>query len=122
MRYDKHIARRGSPELITEDLARKLEIESTEKVTLKISGFGGKEGQVRHLDKANIAIETVDEERVQIEVIIMPKIAAPIQTKAREEIKTLPYLNGLRLAHPISAEDKFNISLLNGADFYWTIV
>ncbi|XP_063447872.1 uncharacterized protein LOC134727420 [Mytilus trossulus] len=107
---------------ITEDLARKLEIESTEKIALKISGFGGNEGQVHHLDKANIAIETVDNQRIEIEVIIVPKIAAPIQTKSQKEIKALPYLRGLRLAHPICAEDKFNISLLIGADYYWSIV
>ncbi|XP_071138800.1 uncharacterized protein [Mytilus edulis] len=107
---------------ITEDLAKKLEIESTEKIALKISGFGGNEGQVRHLDKANIAIETVDNQRIEIEVIIVPKIAAPIQTKSQKEIKALPYLHGLRLAHPICAEDKFNISLLIGADYYWSIV
>ena len=107
---------------ITEDLAKKLEIESTEKIAPKISGFGGNEGQVRHLDKANIAIETVDNQRIEIEVIIVPKIAAPIQTKSQREIKALPYLHGLRLAHPICAEDKFNISLLIGADYYWSIV
>ncbi|XP_063436301.1 uncharacterized protein LOC134717737 [Mytilus trossulus] len=107
---------------ITEDLARKLEIESTEKIALKISGFGGNGGQVRHLDKANIAIETVDNQRIEIDVIIVPKIAAPIQTKSQKEIKALQYLRGLRLAHPICAEDKFNISLLIGADYYWSIV
>ncbi|XP_063436092.1 uncharacterized protein LOC134717532 [Mytilus trossulus] len=107
---------------VAEYLARKLEIESTEKIALKISGFGGNEGQVRHLDKANIAIETVDNQRIEIEVIIVPKIAAPIQTKSQKEIKALPYLRGLRLAHPICAEDKFNISLLIGADYYWSIV
>ncbi|XP_063417035.1 uncharacterized protein LOC134699359 [Mytilus trossulus] len=107
---------------ITEDLARKLEIESTEKIALKISGFGGNEGQVRHLDKANIAIETVDNQRTELDVIIVPKIAAPIQTKSQKEIKALPYLRGLRLAHPKCAEDKFNISLLIGADYCWSIV
>ena len=107
---------------ITEDLARKLEIEPTAKIAMKISGFGGSESQVRYFNKAKIDIETDDEQKLEIEVIIVPKIAAPIQTKSRNEIKTLPYLNGLKLAHPITAEDKFNISLLIGADFYWSIV
>ncbi|XP_071138753.1 uncharacterized protein [Mytilus edulis] len=44
------------------------------------------------------------------------------KTKSQREIKALPYLHGVRLAHPICAEDKFNISLLIGADYYWSIV
>ena len=34
----------------------------------------------------------------------------------------MDYLRGLKLAHPYSDDDKFDISLLIGADHYWDIV
>lgn len=52
----------------------------------------------------------------------MPTIVAPIHTVDQKSISDLPYLNGLRLAHPISSEGQFSITLLIGADQYWKIV
>ena len=34
----------------------------------------------------------------------------------------LPYLQGLTLAHPVTQTSDFEISLLTGADLYWSIV
>ena len=33
-----------------------------------------------------------------------------------------PYLHGLLLAHPVGSDNKFEITLLIGADFYWNII
>ena len=37
-------------------------------------------------------------------------------------VEHFPYLQGLSLAHPITHTSNFEISLLIGADFYWSIV
>ena len=38
------------------------------------------------------------------------------------DLQTLPHLQGLKLAHPITDEDLFQVDLLIGADYYWNIV
>ena len=38
------------------------------------------------------------------------------------DILQLPHLKGLPIAHPITAAENFEISLLVGADFYWDLV
>lgn len=38
------------------------------------------------------------------------------------DFQELPYLNGLKLAHPISNDSVFEIDLLIGVDHYWNIV
>ncbi|XP_033762684.1 uncharacterized protein LOC117344144 [Pecten maximus] len=107
---------------MTEDLAKELEIETTGNINMKIAAFGGSESQIRRLKTARVCIESVSGERIPIEVVIIPKIAAPIEIKARINAAKLPYLRELQLAHPVTQHEKFNISLLIGADYYWSIV
>ena len=57
-----------------------------------------------------------------MEVIIIPKIAAPISNRSRVNIREISYLRGLKLAYPVSSEEQFHISMLIGADYYWNIV
>ena len=56
-----------------------------------------------------------------IDVLIVPTIAVPLSNVQRE-VKALKYLRGLKLAHPVTDEDGFEISLLTGTDSYWKIV
>ena len=59
---------------------------------------------------------------IPLTVLIVPTIAAPIHTVDHKAIINLPYLAGLQLAHPISSDEQFSITLLIGADQYWNIV
>ena len=34
----------------------------------------------------------------------------------------MPYLQGLELAHPVTSEHNFEISLLIGTDYYWSFI
>ena len=34
----------------------------------------------------------------------------------------MPYLQGLNLAHPVTSDHKFEISLLIGTDYYWSFI
>ena len=54
-------------------------------------------------------------------MLIVPTIAVPLGNRQRDAV-SLPYLRGLKLAHPLTGEDIFSISLLIGADKYWDIV
>jgi len=55
-------------------------------------------------------------------VLIIPKIAAPLQNLVPIPDNHFPHLQGLPLAHPVRSGDNLEITLLIGADFYWNIV
>jgi len=55
-------------------------------------------------------------------VLVVPHIATLLQNAVTFDVADLPYLKKLPLAHPISADKQFDISLLVGADHYWDIV
>ena len=51
----------------------------------------------------------------------VPCIAMPLQN-TRINVDHLTHLRDLQLAHPLTTETEFEISLLIGADHYWDIV
>jgi hypothetical protein len=57
-----------------------------------------------------------------MKVLIVTTIAAPLQNNINFDASKLHYLQGLKLAHPVCSGDKFEISMLIGADYYWEIV
>lgn len=54
--------------------------------------------------------------------LVVPTISTPINNTLEMNVLQLPYLKGLALAHPITAAENFEISLLVGTDFYWDLV
>ena len=54
-------------------------------------------------------------------MLIVPTIAVPLGNR-QSDVISLPYLRGLKLAHRLTGEDIFSISLLIGAVKYWDIV
>ena len=74
------------------------------------------------MNTANIELQTETGEKIAISALIVPDIAVPLQNKMKTVVPQLSYLRGLKLAHPVNADDKFEISLLIGADYYWDIV
>ncbi|XP_071176551.1 uncharacterized protein [Mytilus edulis] len=107
---------------ITEDLVVKLQLSIISTETLNLSGFGdsAESTRIRHL-KTSIIYLLTEEGQLPIRVLIVPEIAVPLKTYIRKAVK-LPYLSGIELAHPVTANDNFHISLLVGADYYWSIV
>jgi len=53
---------------------------------------------------------------------MVPHIATPLQNTVTFGVADFPHLQKLPLAHSISADKEFHISLLVGADHYWDIV
>ena len=88
---------------------------------VNISAFGGGTN-LQKLDIAAVSIRAKDGSDIPISVLIVPKIAAPLQNLIPDPGERYPYLRGLPLANPLQGIDKFEISLLVGADFYWHIV
>ncbi|XP_060598916.1 uncharacterized protein LOC132752597 [Ruditapes philippinarum] len=105
---------------ISEHLAQKLQLEPTGSETLYMSGFGDTERRVRHLSRATVYLETA-EENIPINVLIVPEISMPLKSY-HKHAGHLPYLKGLKLAHPVSGDEDFDIEILIGADHYWDVV
>ena len=49
---------------------------------------------------------------IPLTVLIVPTIAAPIQNLNKKPLKDIPYLKGLKLAHPVTSTEQFTINLL----------
>ncbi|XP_071161141.1 uncharacterized protein [Mytilus edulis] len=107
---------------ITQSIADKLQIRPSGRDTIELSAFGDKEKNIRHLDTATVQLQTDKGEIVNINALIVPDIAVPLQNQTKYFTRNLPYLKDLKLAHPTNNADSFEISLLIGADYYWDIV
>ena len=59
---------------------------------------------------------------ILLTVLVVPCIATPIQNTVNCDITYLPHLQNVLLAHPLTSDKQFDISLLVGANHYWDIV
>ena len=107
---------------LAKGLADCLQVQPHDTVELSLSTFGTGTGCMGRFDVATINLHSSSGHLIPLTVLIVPTIAAPIHTVDQKSITSLPYLNGLRLAHPISSAEQFSITLLIGADQYWDIV
>ena len=67
-------------------------------------------------------VESNAGQKIPIHVLIVPMIAVPLQNNIRYINRGLSHLRGLKLAHTVTQEESFEISLLIGADYYWDLV
>ena len=106
---------------ISQKLADELQLKPTGTDTVHVASFGQNSQSVRYLQTAKVHLITDRNEKIAIDVLIVPTIAVPL-CNIQQEVSTLKYLRGLKLAHPVTTENSFDISLLIGADSYWKIV
>ena len=107
---------------LTKGLAECLQIQPHDSIELSLSTFGSGTSNTSKFDVATINLHSISGKLLPLTVLIVPTIAAPIHTVDQTSLTNLPYLKGLRLAHPIPPTDQFSITLLIGADQYWKIV
>ena len=107
---------------VSDELAKKLNLKTECRETIQLSAFGKDNTSARELRKSTVYVETEDRRKIPIEVLIVPTIAVPLQNHIRYVNRNSDYLKGIKLAHPVTEDDMFEISLLIGADFYWEFV
>ena len=107
---------------LTEHLAKKLNLKIEGIEVVHLSAFGEDNTSTRELRTTTVFIETENSRKIPIEVLIVPTIAVPIHNHMRYINRNMDYLKGLRLAHPVTKDDYFEISLLIGADHYWDFI
>ena len=103
-------------------LHKKLGLQTSTKETINLATFGAISTTRRNLDVVTIYIETVSYGNIPIQALVVREIATPLQNSIRTAIENYPYLQDLKLAHPVTDNESFEISLLIGADHYWDIV
>ena len=106
----------------SQQLADALQLTPLRQETITLAPFGADSMTPRSLSVASIKVVTETGELIPISVLIVPKIAAPLQTVSHFQLYRLPYLQGLALAHPITGDRPVEISLLIGVDHYWKLV
>ena len=107
---------------ITQELAAKLNLQPYGKDKINLASFGSKSSAHRHLDMGVIEIHTISGERIPISVLIARRIAPSLQNLIRTSLTRLPHIMGITLAHPVTDDDNFELSILIGTDYYWTFV
>ena len=113
---------KGQRSFITEDLAAKLNLQPVRSENITVASFGAESLSSQNLPVAQINIETQAGDLIPISVLIVLLIAAPLHHTLRTCIANYPYLKELKLAHPVTGAENFQISVLIGADFYWSFV
>ena len=99
---------------ICSQLANKLHVIPSTTTRVALSSFGNDSPSFQTLGVATIQVQTLDGDLVSISVLIVPKIATPIQNSCCIEMENMPHLEGLKLENPITD----NI----GADYYWSFM
>ena len=107
---------------ITQELTNQLQLQPTHHENISVSSFVEQVSTPRRLPVATVLIQTLNKGHIPISVLLVPKLAAPIRNSIRAHLDKLPYLQELPLAHPLTSEENFHISILIGADYYWQFI
>ena len=107
---------------ITEGVANTLALQPHRKEDIVISSFAAHRKLNQEVNVAVISLDTLTGQTIPMTVLVVPHIATPLQNTVTLNVAHLPHLQNLPLAHPLSADKEFDISLLVGADHYWDVV
>ncbi|XP_074653549.1 uncharacterized protein LOC141907710 [Tubulanus polymorphus] len=105
---------------ITEETAVKLNLKPESSEILNLSIFGDTKSKQRKYDRVKLAIKTETGD-VPISALVKSNITTPMSSHIKDT-RNLHYLSGLKLAHPVSGRESFEIALLIGSDYYWSLV
>ena len=107
---------------ITADLQHKLQLQPIRNETINIAVFGEKSASSHRFDVVSLDMLTKANSLITIEAVVVPNISTPMTNLCTPDVRNLTHLQGLELAHPEGMDTSFRVSVLIGADFYWSIV
>ena len=107
---------------ITQDLANKLQLQATSHENISVSTFGAQVSAVQRLAVATIHLHILNGVKIPVSVLVIPELAAPVCNSVCAHLSQLPYLHHLPLEHPVTSEENIHITILIGADYYWSFV
>lgn len=106
---------------ITENTVKQLNITSTRRETINLATFGTNTSGLRHMDVVDINLQTTSGQQVMLSALVVPQISTPVNNLVPATVLNYPYLQSVPLAKH-SDSRTFNIDLLIGADYYWSII
>ena len=77
---------------ITQQLADELHLQPTSHETISVSSFGAQVSPSRTLAVASMFVHALNGTCIQISVLIVPKLAAPIRNSVHAHLHAIPYL------------------------------
>ena len=92
------------------------------RTSIFLNSFGANCHLNHQTDVTMINLLTNDRQAILLSVLVVLRIATPLQNTVSASVTHLPHLQNLQLAHPLAAEQELEISLLVGEDHYWDIV
>ena len=101
---------------ISQQLADVLQLSLSWQEDITLAPFSADTMTPQSLSVASIKVVAKTGELIPLSVLIVPKIAAQLQTVSHPQLHRLPYLQGLTLVHPITGDRPFEVSLLIGVD------
>ena len=107
---------------VSQKLSALLKLQPRNTENICIAGFGAEYPSNQLLGTANVNVQSLTGEQIPLSALIVPHIATPLHNSFQACVKKIPHLQGLVLAHFVTREENFEISLLIGADHYWDFV
>ncbi|XP_070546929.1 uncharacterized protein [Ptychodera flava] len=106
---------------ITRDLVTKLDMKPQTSDVYGLKRFGDKTANARSFEMVTFALQTRDGPK-SMSALIVPEKSISVKNKISRSVLNLPHIKGLKLAHPPSDAESFEISLLIGTDYYWDFI
>ena len=107
---------------LTQEMADTLSLQPQHQENICLSAFGSTHPLNKKMKVAHINVKTTSGALLPISALVVPTIATPLRNAVKLNVTQLPHLRDLSLAHPITQDDSFKISLLIGTDHYWDLV
>ena len=107
---------------ITEDTVKRLNIANhhCRKETVSLSAFGENTANLRRLNVVDLQLET-RKGVINLSALVVPTVSSLVTNHVHAVVAKYPYLKNLPLANHVQSSS-FEIDLLVGADYYWSIV
>jgi len=85
-----------------EKLAKTLKISLRFTESVNISAFGAELPSTKWLGVTTVNIEALTGEQIPLSILVVPVIAAPLHNVYHHHLRYMSYLQGLRLANPVT--------------------
>ncbi|XP_074644270.1 uncharacterized protein LOC141901090 [Tubulanus polymorphus] len=108
---------------ITTRISVSLNLPHLGQEEINLATFGEQLAGRRLLQRTNFNIASSEGSPILIKALVIPTISTPISNLVNNKVLDLPHLRNLTLAEqPSSITGDFDIDVLIGADYYWSIV
>ena len=108
---------------VTKELRERLNLETIRTEKLIINTFGNEKSELKEFPIVRMHVKTTTHQMIPIEAICVPKICAPLSNQnTKFYADNYRHLRKLCLADYSRGEEKLNVNVLIGLDYYFSFV